>query len=147
MEKKSEERKPKSQLPKMHSFQLTQKNFAMAGIHRSLVTQAYPINLKISLGFVILNAGAIFTLIFTFFDAKTFAEYTQTIYLFSLVALIIFALLIVVFKVDKLFEFIDTCIGIVNTSEYQNPDYNFQFKNYFISFFSIEIFSNEINLL
>lgn len=123
MHEKAEQQIPeqvKPKLPKIMVFQTIQKNFAVAGITPDLVNQAYPLNVKILMGFLLLNAGACFNLIFTLHYAVTFAEYTQSIYVFSLVDLIIFALLIVIMKVDELFKFVDTCYNIVNTSEYGN---------------------------
>lgn len=113
----SRRKNPKPKQPKMLVFQAIQKTFAVAGITRKLVTQAYPLNVKIVMGFLLLNTGATINLIYTVWYADTFAEYTQSIYVFSLVELLVFALLIVIFKVDELFKFVDTCNGIVNTSE------------------------------
>lgn len=114
----TEQEKPKPKLPRMQVFQTIQKNFAIAGITPDLVNQAYPLNVKILMGFLSLNSGAYFNLAFTLYYADTFAEYTQSIYVFSLVDLIIFALLIVVLQVDKLFKFVNTCCDIVNSSQY-----------------------------
>lgn len=111
---------PENSQPKLKVFQTTQKNFAMMGISRKLATQAYPLNVRILMGFLILYSLAIFNLIYTIYYAKTFAEYTQSVYVFSLGALIILALFIVILKVNKLFELIDNCNSIVNMSTYRN---------------------------
>lgn len=98
-------------------FQPILETFAFAGVTPALVTQAYPLNAKIVMGFLLLNAGGISNLIFALCYAHTFAEYTQTIYVYSLVNLIVFALLIVIFKVEDLFIYVKNCADIINTSE------------------------------
>lgn len=108
---------PMPKLPRIVIFQAIQRTYAMAGITPVLLTQAYPLNAKIMMGFLLLNIAAIFNLIFTLCYAQTFAEYTQSIYVFSLMNLLIFALLIIILKVDKLFEFFNECADIVNSSE------------------------------
>lgn len=120
LKKENPNPKPKPKSPKILVYRTIQKTFAVAGVTPKLVTQAYPLNVKVVMGFILLNLMAIFNLIFTLCYAKTFAEYTQSIYVFSLVDLIIFALLIVIFKVEDLFKYVDTCCDIVNTSEHRN---------------------------
>lgn len=110
----SQARKPKPQ-GKLKVFQVTLQNFAIAGITPNLLHQSYPLNGKISTGFLILGLSMICYFEYTFYEAKTFIEYTQTIYLGSLAALIIFALVIIVGKVKKLFEFMDECEHLVNS--------------------------------
>lgn len=103
---------------KLQIFRLTQKNLASIGIEPSLVQQVYPINGKISMVFVFNIFTIVSNLVYVINDAKTFAEYTQSIYIISIVVLVIYFLIILISKVDKLFEFIDNCGKLVNSSEY-----------------------------
>lgn len=54
---------------------------------------------------------------FIFYEAKTFSEFTQSIYLSSVTVVIIFVLFNFVLKVKKLYGLIDDCESLVNTSE------------------------------
>lgn len=101
----------------MQLFQLIQNNFAAVGISWNLVAQPYPVNGKISLGFFILIISVICNLMYIVREAKTFAEYTQSIHMCSVATLILFALVIVLLNVKKLFNLINGCQKIVNTSE------------------------------
>lgn len=103
----------------MKILELTQKNFATVGVTAHLAHQPYPINAKISIGFLILSSYFICNFVFAFCDAKTFTEYTQSIYVTSAVALIIFCAVVLVLNVKKLFKLIKDCEIIVNTSEYE----------------------------
>lgn len=102
--------------PNHKVFQLTQKYFATAGIVPNLAIQPYPLNGKISIGFLLLGSSLICNFKYTFYEARTFVEYTQSIYMCSIAALIIFALVIIILKVEKLFEFINGCEKLINTS-------------------------------
>lgn len=122
----SDEYKPNlSKRPKarVKIFQLSQKKFAAAGIDPSLVTQPYPFNRKISLNFLALLVSVICNLMHTFYEAKTFAEHLQSLYMCSLTISIILALVIVLLNVAKLFNFIEISENLVNKSEFKsNPD-------------------------
>lgn len=108
-----------SKLSKLKIFQLCQKHFATIGISPNLVMQAYPINVKIFMAFVMNHVTIISNLVYVVREAKTFAEFTQSIYFISMALLIIFALMIIILKVDKLFELIENFDRMVNTSKYQ----------------------------
>lgn len=103
--------KPKSPKPKV--FQMVQQKFAIAGITPSLSNQPYRFDGSISMGFLIVGLFMVCNFKYTFYEAKTFIEYTQTIYMGSLAALIIFALAIIILNVDKLFQFINDCGNLV----------------------------------
>lgn len=122
----SDEYKPNlSKRPKarVKIFQLSQKKFAAAGIDPSLVTQPYPFNRKILLNFLALFVSVICNLMHTFYEAKTFAEHLQSLYMCSLTISIILALVIVLLNVAKLFNFIEISENLVNKSEFKsNPD-------------------------
>lgn len=111
--------KEEAKLSKMEVFKTIRKNFVTVGISPKLATQAYPFNGKISMGFLILNLTLIFIFVYIFNDAKTFFEYTQSIYMASALILFIFVLLILISKVGKLFEFINNCDKILNACEWK----------------------------
>lgn len=100
----------------MKIFELTLKNFATVGITANLPRQPYPLNARISTGFLILNSYLICNAVFVVYEAETFTDYTQSIYIGSSTALILFALIILVFKSKKLFQLIGDCENLINTS-------------------------------
>lgn len=104
--------------PKLKVFWSVQKNLATFGVTPELSLQPYPFNSKIFTNFLVLISSIICSLVFEFFEAKTFTELEQSIYLCSLDVLIIFALPIFIFNVEKLFKHINDCEDLVNTSEY-----------------------------
>lgn len=106
-----------SKFPKMKVFKSIQKNLAITGIGPKLVTQPYPLNGRILMGFLLLGFGNTFTCVFIGNYAKTFSEYTQSTYFLSAEILFIFALIIVILKVENLFEFINCCDCMLNISE------------------------------
>lgn len=113
----SKQDESKSQLPNGKVFQIPLKNFAVLGISSNLTTQPYPLNGKIITGFVILGFSMYSTIVFVIYDAKTFIEYTQSIYGFSLATLIFVALLNTIFKIEQMFELINANGQLVNTSK------------------------------
>lgn len=109
--------KPKLRTPKLKIFQLIQKNFAIVGIDPNLVTQPYPVNSKILLGFLILTASVICNLMYTLREATTYAEYSHSIYMFSFAVAIFVALVIILLNAKKLFSFINDCESLLNSGE------------------------------
>ena len=105
--------------PKMKAFRLTQKNFALAGISPNLLTQSYPLNGKILMGFLTLGLAIISLLMYVFNDANTFIEYTQSIYMCSLATLIVFAVMILILKRVTLYEFINGMDETINISPWK----------------------------
>lgn len=112
--------KSKSQPANLKALEIIRKNFAIISITPSLADQSYPFNGAILFGFLSLAAGIYCTSVFIIYEADTFAEYTQSIYMDSLLIFISIALLILMAKVGKLFEVINCCNDIVNTSELQH---------------------------
>lgn len=116
--------------PKLKIFQLTLKNLATVGISPNLATQPYPLNGKIYLGILILGSGAICNVIYIFQEAKTFSEYSISIYMCSFTILIIFILTILILNVEKLCNlFDDDFENIVNTSEQMSKIFILNPKN------------------
>lgn len=109
----------KSQLPHLKIFKLTQKYFAAAGIVPQLATQAYPLNGRTVLGFLIIGSTFVCHFVYIFVEAEKFSEYAQSIYLCSLVALINVVLLVIICNVENLFLTIIDHEAIVNTSEWK----------------------------
>lgn len=115
----SEETKPELQkkLSKVKIFQLLRESLVATGINPTLATQTYPINWKISMGFLILILSVICNLMYTLYEAETFAEYTQSAYMGSLAAVIFLDLVIILLNVTKLFDLIDGSGNLANTSK------------------------------
>lgn len=114
-------RTPKSQssTSKRRVFKIVQKNFATVGITPSLVDQSYPLNGTISFAFLMLASAIYCTFVFIAYDAETFADYTQSAYTVSIVTFILLLLLASILKAKNLFEFINGCGALVNTSAYE----------------------------
>lgn len=106
-----------SKLPKLTAFKTTRKNFDLIGIDTKLVTQSNPLNGKILIGFLLISSCCIFISVHVFNHAETFSEFTQSIYAVSTGILMASTLVIIVLKVDKLFEYIKLCDNTLNTSE------------------------------
>lgn len=119
----------KQKQPKIKVFQLILEHLANAGICSDLVLQPYPFNRKIFKNFLILLLYIICSVMYLFYEAKTFTENTGTIYMGSVSALITIALLILVFSVKKMFKFINSCEEIANTSKFLQSTHN-----YFVDF-------------
>lgn len=117
------QQKPKKR--KLKIFKLTKKNFAAIGISPELVNHPYPFNVRILLGLLILMASVTCNLLYIICEAKTFAEYTQSIYTFSLAAVITLGLVIVLLNVAELFNLINGFENLVNASKLKSKIENF----------------------
>lgn len=106
-----------SQSSKLEVFEMSRKYFATMGFTPNLVHQTYPFNGSILLGFLALGSSICNAFVFIVHDAGTFAEYTNSVYTISAMTLIIVSLLILILKVEKLFELINRCDMLVNTSQ------------------------------
>lgn len=102
---------------KMKIFQAFIKKSVIIGIDRNVAKQRYPINVNIVMGFVLIGSGIVCNLLFVIYEAKTFAQYTQTLYIFSVSCLMLSLLTISILKMKKIFEFINNGNGLINTSE------------------------------
>lgn len=103
--------------PEMKPFKTVLKNFATMGISPKLVTQSIPLNGKILMRLSALTAGVSFIGVYVIKEANTFVEYTQSTFLAAAGSLVILLLLILILKVEKLFEFINRCDSMLNTSK------------------------------
>lgn len=105
--------------PKLRAFKTVQQKFSKAGISPLLAHQAYPFNEKIFMGILLLSTGVASLCVYNLNNDETFAEYIQSIYLESAGIFIIFVLITLILNVEKLFEFIDRCDALLNTSEWK----------------------------
>lgn len=111
-----EQENQKSHLPKIIIFKAIGKHFAMIGIIPKLVTQSYPINVKMFTVFLMPTLGVIFVGVYVVKYAESFVEYTQAIFMASAGCLVSFLLLAMILKVKKLYEFISCLEKMTNTS-------------------------------
>lgn len=102
--------------PKMKVLQATKRCFAAIGITRNLSVQSYPVNRKVLIGFLTLLMTCICSFAFTFYKAETFAEYTQSVYIGAMAALINFYLINAAVNVKRLLKLFDDLTKIANTS-------------------------------
>lgn len=102
-------------LPKIRIFQLMQKYLATIGIDLELASQPYPLNRKIFVGFMTLCFMIVTIFKYTFYEARTLSEYTQSSYMFSFAVVVMLYLLITILRMKKLAELFDDCGNIVNT--------------------------------
>lgn len=70
-------------------------------------------NWKLLVSFVALGIGVSFVSVYVF----KYAERTQALFILSAGSLVTFILLILALKAKKVFEFINRCGSVVNTSE------------------------------
>lgn len=66
------------------------------------------------MSFLMLGLNITFVCVYIFNEAKTFSQYTQSVYIASAIMLFIFALFILILKVEKLFEHINHCELMLN---------------------------------
>lgn len=103
-----------SKLPKIKTFQAIQKSLAMVGISPELATQTYSLNGRLLLDFALFGSGVTFQSVYISNDAKTFSEYTQSIYVASAGLLIVFILIVLILKVNELFDLTKRYDSILN---------------------------------
>lgn len=120
MENCEKENPPTKQPSKMKILQLMQKNLASVGVNPNL-SLPYSVNSNILTVFSILTLFLVCNLMYALFEAQTFTEYIQSIYMCSVVIVIIFGFAIIIFNAKKLFQAIDVCENLVNASESMMP--------------------------
>lgn len=107
--------KSQSSKSKHRVFKIVRKHFATIGITPNSTDRRF--SGTILFGFLMLGSAIYCISVFIIYDAEKFAEYSQSVYMVSGVAFILFILLLFIFKVENLFEFINGCDALVNTSE------------------------------
>lgn len=109
-----------SKLPRLAAFKTVQEKFHWAGISPELVTQSYPLNGRIFIGFLLLCSVNISICLGIFNGGDSFSQYTLSICMVSASGLYIGALVISILNVGRLFEFIVRCDSMLNISK-TNP--------------------------
>lgn len=105
-------------MKKMQLFQSVQMNLAILGICPSQ-------SMQISCGFngkmlkvaFFHGLSGILSCLFFVYEAHTFREYTDSIYMTSATIMVILYFLILILKMAKLFEFIDDFEKVISDSE------------------------------
>lgn len=101
----------------MTLFSLTRKNFEYLGIF--LCQSEYPFNKRISIAILSYSLSCALYCLFFFYEAKTFWEYTSSIYSSAITIFIVACFITIIFRIRKIIEFIDNCEKIVYKSESQ----------------------------
>lgn len=95
-------------------LRLIEKNFASIGFGSDSV-----VNQKIFIGFLILGLSTICNFAYTVYEAKTFAEFNQSIFMGSASVSVALNLLVFQQNAAKLFAIMDGCDKIANKSDYR----------------------------
>lgn len=102
---------------KLRILQTLQQKFAILGICPIETKQACNSRNKLLIGFCIFGISSISHCVFLFGVANTFEEYTNSIYMTTMTISIAAVYLIVVWKMENLFQFIENCEQIIDKSE------------------------------
>lgn len=111
----------------MKIFQTIQKNFAMLGISANQTRERSSINFKNSIAFVLILLNFCSQFINLIFLADNFEEYTICIYAFFTVMMFEMEFGIHVWKMTKLFKFIENFQRLIESSEL-NRNYPIMFQ-------------------
>lgn len=98
-------------------FQLVQKRFAFLGITSHQSMQKNPFSITLLATFLSYILAIISYNVYLFSVATTFWEYINNIYLNSAATTIVVCFVILVFNMNKFFEFIDSCVTIATDSK------------------------------
>lgn len=113
----SNQANPKQKFLKLKSFVTVQKNFSKMGFTPELVQQPYPFNWKILMHLLLLTVCVNGIGIYVYNDANSFIEYTQSALAASGAFLVIFLMILLIFKVNKLFQFFSRSDFMLNSSK------------------------------
>lgn len=100
-------------------FQTIKKNLSTIGIGPNSAKQLRPFNAKIFVNLSAVGIGFIGTLMYIIIEARTFLEFAQSIYMCSTFVLVACILMTLIFNLSELFETIDNCESLVNTSKWR----------------------------
>lgn len=100
----------------MKIFQTVQKNLAILGISSMQSNQAF-YNRKYLLYLLLSGSLIIMNCVFLIYVAKSFKEYTDSIYITSVSIALFISLSFLIRRMRNLFEFIDNLEKIVDDSE------------------------------
>lgn len=101
-------------------FRSVQKNFGTIGIGPNRAMQSHPFDAKILIHSMALSLGFIGTLMYTVIDAKTFLEFTQSIYVSSSIFFGAVIFVVLILNASELFELINDCECLISTSKLTN---------------------------
>lgn len=116
---KTNKQTPQPELPKIKIFQIIQKNLTLLGIDPNSTMKSYLFNPKNLIGFSSVGLTAICAIMYAIKVASTFNEYTKSFCVFSTTTLSVLNLMVMLFFSSELFEAINDCECIVNTSKYK----------------------------
>lgn len=102
---------------KIQLFQIVRRNFAMLGISSNCLNQPNRLDTNLSLASLSYSFSVIAHVIFLLQETKNFREFTDNVYETSSVITVFICFVIVVFKMRKLFEFIESCQNIIDKRE------------------------------
>lgn len=98
----------------MELFKTFRTKFALVGIS----SNANPLeSRRIKTSFFMNWSFSISSWMFLIFEARTFIEYTSAIYIASALTVVAISFTIVIFHIQKIFEFIEKCEKIVQTGK------------------------------
>lgn len=103
--------------PQIKIFQMSQKYFTILGISPALITQTFPFNWEISIGFALSGIVLVLNLLFIFYEAISFFEFCQSIYVTCGLILGSVAMASIISRVEILYKFIENIENTINTSE------------------------------
>lgn len=106
-----------TKLRRVRIFQAAQPYFAILGFDSALANQQYAFNWRIFFGFLLSGVATILFLMFIIIEAKTFWEFSQTIYFYFVMFIEFITLIVLVFQAQKIFNFIANFENVINTSE------------------------------
>lgn len=101
----------------MKLFQTIQNKFAILGISSHQSTQEQPFNQRIILVYLIYGCSCILSNVYLFRKAQTVEEYTNCIYIATATTMLTLFFSIVVYKMPKLFKYIENVENIVERGE------------------------------
>lgn len=116
---KAKKKKKQSKCPKIKFLKVTQLNFALVGIDRTLATQRYPMNGRLLMTFLVLNAILICSVMYIIYEADTFKAYLESVYITFATILITGVFIIIILKSHEMFEFMENIESFINTREYR----------------------------
>lgn len=99
----------------MKLFQIAQIYFAYLGINSS--NQSRFFNGKSAVALFIFSLATVMAIVFLFFEAETFLEYTMNFYTIAAVSGCCIAFTGILFKREQLFELIDKFEKLIDASE------------------------------
>lgn len=129
------EENPQSKLPKMKIFQTIHKNLSIIGIGPDSAQQLRQFNAKILINLSTLCVGFNGVLVYIIIEAKTFLEFTQSIYLCTTYAIVTFVFIVLIFKLNELFKAINDCECLANTSKWGEKKQISRVERFFSMFF------------